>query len=71
MTLTTKAADFVASILRLHPQLAVFDCDGTLWAGDAGEGFFSWELKRGVVSTEIALWARSRYADYKSGKVSE
>jgi HAD superfamily phosphoserine phosphatase-like hydrolase len=61
----------VESVLRLQPQLAVFDCDGTLWAGDAGEGFFDWELKRGVVSDEIVLGARPRYADYKAGKVSE
>jgi phosphoserine phosphatase len=49
----------------------VFDCDGTLWAGDAGEGFFDWELKRGVVSDEIVRWARPRYADYRAGKVIE
>jgi phosphoserine phosphatase len=57
--------------LRLEPGLAVFDCDGTLWSGDAGEGFFDWELKRGVVSGEIVSWARSRYRDYRAGKVSE
>jgi len=49
----------------------VFDCDGTLWSGDAGEGFFDWELKRGVISDEIVRWARARYADYRAGKVSE
>jgi phosphoserine phosphatase len=58
-------------VLRLQPHLAVFDCDGTLWAGDAGEGFFDWELKRGVVSDEIVRWARPRYADYRAGKVLE
>jgi len=61
----------IESVLRLSPRLAVFDCDGTLWSGDAGEGFFSWELKRGVVSEEIGRWMRARYADYKAGKVSE
>lgn len=59
------------SILRLRPTLAVFDCDGTLWSGDAGEGFFDWELKRGVVSPDVVRWARARYADYRAGKVSE
>lgn len=68
---TTQSAEFVDAVLRLQPKLAVFDCDGTLWAGDAGEGFFDWELKRGVVSDEVARWARPRYADYKAGKVSE
>ena len=61
----------IEAILRLSPRLAVFDCDGTLWSGDAGEGFFDWELKRGVVSDDIARWARARYADYRAGKVSE
>jgi HAD superfamily phosphoserine phosphatase-like hydrolase len=70
-TMTPRAADFVESVVRLQPQLAVFDCDGTLWAGDAGEGFFDWELDRGVVSNEVVRWARARYADYKAGKVSE
>src|SRR5690242_15126193 len=59
------------SVLRVSPRLAVFDCDGTLWSGDAGERFFDWELKRGVVSDEIAHWMRVRYADYRQGKVSE
>ena len=61
----------IESVLRLSPRLAVFDCDGTLWSGDAGEGFFDWELKRGVVSAEVVRWARARYAEYKEGKVSE
>lgn len=71
LSLNAKAANFLDSVLRLQPRLAVFDCDGTLWAGDAGEGFFEWELTRGVVSDEIVHWARPRYADYKAGKVSE
>lgn len=70
MTARTPA-DFVASVLALDPRLAVFDCDGTLWAGDAGEGFFNWELDRGLVSEETIRWARPRYAAYKAGKVSE
>jgi phosphoserine phosphatase len=68
---TLKAARFIDSVLLLRPRLAVFDCDGTLWAGDAGEGFFDWELKHGVVSEEIVRWARPRYADYKAGRVDE
>jgi HAD superfamily phosphoserine phosphatase-like hydrolase len=70
-TTTLKSADFFDSVLRLQPQLAVFDCDGTLWAGDAGERFFDWELRRGLLPDEVARWARARYADYKAGKVSE
>src|SRR5579864_4217683 len=59
------------SILRLRPTLAVFDCDGTLWSGDAGERFFDWELRHGVFQPDVVHWARARYADYKAGKVSE
>src|ERR1700722_12619312 len=70
-TATLSSAEFVESVLGLQLQLAVFDCDGTLWAGDAGEGFFSWELKRGVLPDEVARSARSRYANYKAGNVSE
>ena len=68
---TSKAAAFLDQVLRLKPGFAVFDGDGTLWSGDAGEGFFDWELKRGLVSEDIARWARPRYADYRAGKVSE
>jgi HAD superfamily hydrolase (TIGR01490 family) len=51
--------------------MAAFDCDGTLWAGDAGGGFLEWELDQGVVSQEIVRWARARYADYNAGQVDE
>ena len=65
------AAQFVDSVLRLAPRVAAFDCDGTLWSGDAGETFFDWEIKRGVVSADVASAMRARYAEYKAGKVSE
>jgi len=71
VTATPKAAAFVESVLRLEPRLATFDCDGTLWANDAGEGFFDWEIKRGLVSEALGRSMRARYADYKVGKVSE
>jgi HAD superfamily phosphoserine phosphatase-like hydrolase len=69
--LTSEAENFVEAVLHNQPRLAVFDCDGTLWSGDAGEGFFDWELTKGVVSSEVERWARPRYADYKAGKVAE
>jgi phosphoserine phosphatase len=65
------ASDFVESVLDLKPATAAFDCDGTLWAGDAGEGFFSWELDKGLLSPQITSWARQQYSDYRAGKVSE
>ncbi len=69
--LTSLQAEFIESVISLKPSVATFDCDGTLWSGDAGEGFFSWELDHGLVSEEIVRWARSRYADYKAGLVDE
>lgn len=64
-------SSFIDSVLSLQPRLATFDCDGTLWAGDAGEGFFDWELEQNLLSEEIVQWARPRYAAYKAGKVTE
>lgn len=66
-----QALSFLDSVLRLYPRVAVFDCDGTLWAADAGEGFLSWELERGLVAPDVARWIRDRYADYRAGKVPE
>ena len=63
--------EFIHTVLALNPHIATFDCDGTLWSSDAGEGFFSWELDQGLVSKEITTWARVRYADYKAGLVPE
>src|SRR5579859_8101476 len=62
---------FLDSVLRLKPRVAAFDCDGTLWSGDAGEEFFAWELKNRFVSDEVILWASARHTDYRNGKVSE
>ena len=70
-SLTPAQTEFVESVVRLQPRVATFDCDGTLWSGDAGEGFFSWELQRGLVSNEVQRWAHSRYADYRAGNVPE
>jgi HAD superfamily phosphoserine phosphatase-like hydrolase len=70
-SLAPPQTEFIESVLSLKPRVATFDCDGTLWSGDAGEGFFSWELEQGLVSEEIVRWARSRYADYKAGQVAE
>ena len=69
--LTPAQSEFVESVLTLKPRVATFDCDGTLWSGDAGEGFFSWEMQQGLVSKEIADSMRARYAEYRAGKVAE
>lgn len=65
------AHEFLEHVLNLAPQVAAFDCDGTLWSGDAGETFFDWEIKSGIVSAETSQTMRTRYAGYKAGKVSE
>jgi phosphoserine phosphatase len=65
------AQKFLDSVLRLEPSVVAFDCDGTLWSGDAGETFFDWEIRRGVVSDEVGRAMRARYQEYKAGKVSE
>lgn len=69
--LSSSARQFVDFVLELQPQLAVFDCDGTLWSGDAGADFFYWELERGLIPPDVAEWIVSRYRDYKAGKVDE
>jgi phosphoserine phosphatase len=63
--------EFLTSVLRLEPQVAAFDCDGTLWSGDAGERFFDWEIKQGLVPAEVGQAMLARYTEYKAGKVSE
>jgi HAD superfamily phosphoserine phosphatase-like hydrolase len=63
---------FLDSILRLQPGVAAFDCDGTLWSGDAGERFFDWELKQGdIVANALGRSMRERYAAYRRGEVDE
>jgi len=70
-TLPAAAVQFVESVVGLQPGLAVFDCDGTLWDGDAGADFFYWEIDRGLIPENVAKWALPRYEDYKAGKVDE
>jgi phosphoserine phosphatase len=69
--LRSQAVQFIESVRALRLALAVFDCDGTLWSGDAGADFFYWELERGIVGRDVAGWARARYEEYKAGRVSE
>src|SRR4030095_13996301 len=66
-----RASAFIDWILTLEPKVAVFDCDGTLWSGDAGETFFAWEQEENVVPEESMRAMRARYADYKAGNVAE
>jgi phosphoserine phosphatase len=70
-TLPLTRNQFIDLVLSLTPRVAAFDCDGTLWSGDAGEGFFDWEIRTGLVSPEVGRAMRARYAEYKLGRVSE
>ena len=69
--INTAGREFIESVLRLEPRVAAFDCDGTLWSGDAGERFFDWEIREGIVRADVAKAMRSRYVEYKAGKVGE
>ena len=66
-----SAAEFLETTLALKPETAVFDCDGTLWSGDAGYGFMIWSLEQGLVSRNSSDWIDSRYRLYRTGQVSE
>jgi phosphoserine phosphatase len=63
--------DFIDSVLSREPAVAVFDCDGTLWAGDSGYDFMIWSIEEGIVSRNASDWIDSRYRLYRAGKVSE
>jgi len=65
------AEEFERLVFECGPRTAVFDCDGTLWSGDAGYGFMAWSLEQGLVSRSIGDWMDTRYRAYLAGKVSE
>jgi phosphoserine phosphatase len=63
--------EFESSIASLDAKIAVFDCDGTLWSGDAGSGFMHWTIETGLLSREATDWLDGRYRSYLRGEVSE
>ena len=65
------AEEFERLVFEGKPKVAVFDCDGTLWSGDAGYGFMAWSLEQGLVSRSTSDWVDSRYRAYRAGDVSE
>ena len=64
-------AEFEQSVLSNSPSIAVFDCDGTLWSGDAGYGFMVWSIDEGLVSRNASDWIDAQYRLYLAGDVSE
>ena len=66
-----SSAQFESAVLALSPKIAVFDCDGTLWSGDAGSSFMHWTVQQGLLSRKAVDWLDGRYRGYKRGEVSE
>ena len=66
-----SAEEFERLVFACKPKVAVFDCDGTLWSGDAGYGFMAWSLEQGLVSRSTHDWIDMRYRAYQAGNVSE
>jgi phosphoserine phosphatase len=66
-----SALEFKQLVLDQKPQVAVFDCDGTLWSGDSGVGFMVWSIEQGLVSRSTADWIDTRHRAYQAGSVSE
>lgn len=62
---------FVDAVTNLRPQVAAFDCDGTLWFGDSGMKFFYWEIEEGLIPSEVTTRIMRRYDEYLAGRVSE
>ena len=66
-----STSEFESSIAALAPRIAVFDCDGTLWSGDAGSTFMTWTIQQGLLSRDSVAWLDARYRGYQRGEVSE
>jgi len=66
-----STSEFYSAVFSLSPSVAVFDCDGTLWSGDAGSSFMRWTVETGLVSREATDWIDARYRGYLKGEVSE
>jgi len=70
-TASVTAGELHSMMMDVRPKVAVFDCDGTLWDGDAGVGFLNWSLEQGIVSRSTAHWIDTRHRAYQAGEVSE
>ena len=64
-------AELRSAALSPAPKIAVFDCDGTLWDGDAGLGFMTWSMEAGLLSRDASDWIDARHRLYRQGEVSE
>ena len=69
--LTPESEAWIETVIADQPRIAVFDCDGTLWAPDSGYGFMRWTLAGGLILPQAAVWMEGRYREYEHGSVSE
>jgi phosphoserine phosphatase len=69
--LRLSTADLFARVHALAPKVAVFDCDGTLWSGDAGSTFMRWTMQTRLLAPDQISWLNRRYDAYNRGEVSE
>lgn len=67
----SSPSDFIDAVLGINPQVAAFDCDGTLWFGDSGMKFLYWEIEQGLLPSEAVQAIARRYDEYLAGRVSE
>jgi len=65
------AAELERLVFELDPKTAVFDCDGTIWSGDAGYGFMIWSIERGLVSRTASDWIDTRHRAYMASTLGE
>lgn len=63
--------EFREAVLSPTPRVAVFDCDGTMWNGDAGYGFMTWSMEAGLLSRNASDWIDARHRLYRQNQVSE
>lgn len=63
--------EFRHAVRAAAPRTAVFDCDGTLWNGDAGLGFMNWSMEAGLLSRNASDWIDARHRLYRHDQVSE
>jgi phosphoserine phosphatase len=70
-TQSLSTPEFHSRVHALSPRVAVFDCDGTLWSGDAGSGFLRWSIDTRLISPEQISRLNTSYQGYLRGTISE
>ena len=68
---TLSTQEFFTRVHAASPKVAVFDCDGTLWSGDAGSHFMRWSIETGLLPPDMVTFINRRYVEYLRGELSE